>query len=127
MTTETNDVASKIKRARKAAGLTQRQAAEDLGIPLSSYQAYEQGKVTPPYERASKILGVLSSYVVEQKAPEHIITSVEQTEEAGAFYLVLSMNGQAFYRFRCTGEVLGDVQFDIDLEASVQPRSDPEE
>lgn len=110
-----------IKRARKAAGLTQQEVADRTGVPLSTYQSYEQGKAMPPYERVQKILGVLGEAVIQ---PEDITTEVTSTEEPGAFYLVLSMNGQPFYRFRCIGEVLGDVRFDIDLDATVNPRED---
>lgn len=52
-------VASRIRSARKQAGLTQVEAAERTGIPLSSYQAYEQGKVSPPFERVDAILAAL--------------------------------------------------------------------
>ena len=121
MTKKKPDIATKIKRTRKASGLTQREAASLVEIPLSSYQAYEQGKATPPYERVEAILAALSEAVVDNDA---VTTSVHRTEETGVFYLVLSMNNQPFYRFRCEGEVLGDVQFDIDLEASVLPRGE---
>ena len=117
MASKSVDVATKIKRARKAAGLTQAEAAVRAGVPLSSYQAYEQGKATPPYERVEAILAAIGEAMV---ASEAISTRVERADQIGAFYLVLSMNGQAFYRFRCEGEVLGDVQFDIDLDATLK-------
>lgn len=124
MTTRNLDIATKIKRARQAAGLTQAQAAVLAGIPLSSYQAYEQGKATPPYERVEVILAALSEAVVSSDV---VTAEVKHTDEPGVFYLILSMNNQPFYRFRCIGEVLGDVRFEIDLEATVQPRDDPDE
>ncbi|MCI9640471.1 helix-turn-helix transcriptional regulator [Anaerovoracaceae bacterium 41-7] len=38
---------SKIKEARKAAGLTQKQVYEILGIPARTQQDWEAGKRTP--------------------------------------------------------------------------------
>lgn len=122
MATNKSDVVTTIKRARKAAGLTQQEAADRSGVPLSTYQSYEQGKARPPYERVQAILGALGEAVVQP-----ITTDVRPTETPGEFYLVLSMNGQAFYRFRCIGEVLSDVQFDIDLDARVHPGIDGED
>ena len=121
MTTRKPDIAATIKRTRKAAGLTQQEVADRSGIPLSTYQSYEQGKAKPPYDKVQAILGILGEAVVE---PESITTEIAPTDTPGEFYLVLSMNGQPFYRFRCVGEVLGDVQFDIDLDATVNPRND---
>ena len=98
MATNKSDVVTTIKRARKAAGLTQQEAADRSGVPLSTYQSYEQGKAMPPYERVQAILGALGEAVVQ---PEDITTDVRPTETPGEFYLVLSMNGQAFYRSAC--------------------------
>lgn len=100
------DFAAALHQARKNAGLTQRQAAERTDIPLSSYQSYEQGKADPPYERAQAILEALGAGGGDTGA--------------APFYLVLRMNGQPFYRFRCVGETLGDVELDVALDASTQ-------
>ena len=115
------DIATKIRELRRASGLTQGEAARLSDVPLSSYRAYEQGKVAPPHERVQAILGALGGAVVERG---EVTTGLTQTEEPGVFYLILRMNGQAFYRFRCEGEVLGDVHFDIDLDARVHPRDE---
>ncbi len=100
--------ATKIKRARQASGMTQADAAQAAGVPLSSFQSYEQGKVTPPYGRVEAILAALSSALPEQDCSEE-----------GVFHLILAMNDQPFYRFRCVGEALGDVEFNIDLNANL--------
>ncbi len=108
MIKDIQETATRIKRARQAAGLTQAEAAEAAGVPLSSFQSYEQGKVTPPYGRVEAILAALS-----EAMPESHLSG------EGVFHLVFSMNDQPFYRFRCVGEALGDVEFNIDLNANV--------
>ena len=39
---------SKLKEARRAAGLTQKQAEEVIGIPVRTLSNYESGSRTPP-------------------------------------------------------------------------------
>lgn len=39
---------SKLKQARQAAGLTQKQAEEMIGIPVRTLSNYESGSRTPP-------------------------------------------------------------------------------
>lgn len=52
-----------LKNARLAAGLTQRQVAEKLGIRESAYQNYETGRTLPNVIAALKIADVLNSRV----------------------------------------------------------------
>jgi DNA-binding XRE family transcriptional regulator len=52
-----------LKNARLAAGLTQRQVAEKLGICEQVYQKYEYGKCTPSLCKAIKTAKLLNSTV----------------------------------------------------------------
>ena len=45
----------KIKQARKAAGLTQRQVADKVGIAKEVYQMYEYGTRNPRFEKLKAI------------------------------------------------------------------------
>lgn len=49
----------RIKYARKENGLTQRELAEETGIPASTIAKYETGKLEPDLEK----LGILSNYL----------------------------------------------------------------
>lgn len=49
---------TRLKYARMEAGLTQRQLAEDTGIPLSTIAKYETQRLEPDLEK----LGILSAY-----------------------------------------------------------------
>lgn len=40
-----------LKKARKAAGYTQEQAAEQVGVSVDMIRAYEQGRSEPPISR----------------------------------------------------------------------------
>ena len=53
------DFASLIKAARERAGLSQSQAAVELEVPLSTLQAWEQGKNKPNAENLLKLLPLL--------------------------------------------------------------------
>lgn len=63
-------VAEKLKRLREQAGLSVRGMAEELGIPASSYAAYEDTKRFKrdylPMERALAFADVLSRHGVER-------------------------------------------------------------
>ncbi len=106
--------ATTIKKLRIASRLTQDEAAGVCHIPLSTYRSYEQGKSEPSYSRAQSILSVLGSRLAESEGG--ITTETERAQDV--FYLVLTMNGQKFYQFRCIGEVVGNVEFSVDLKAS---------
>lgn len=49
------EYAQKIKSLRSARGLTPEEAAEQIGIPLRSYQLYEAGQIVPRDEVKLKI------------------------------------------------------------------------
>lgn len=56
-----NSQAEAIKNARIAAGLSQEQAAEKVGIKVQSWQKYEYGQRMPKddmLERIAQVLGV---------------------------------------------------------------------
>lgn len=44
-----------LKKLRNAAGLTQDEAADEVGIPVRTYQAYERGERTPLYDKMDRI------------------------------------------------------------------------
>ena len=50
--------ASKIKRARKATGLSQREVAQETGINQPTLARYETGKLQPDLEK----LGILADF-----------------------------------------------------------------
>lgn len=49
----------KIKKARKAAGLTQKQLADSLGVSESFVSQYESGKREPKYQTLVKLAAAL--------------------------------------------------------------------
>ncbi len=49
---------SRIKKARQDTGLTQREVAEETGIPLSTIAKYETGRLEPDLEK----LGILADF-----------------------------------------------------------------
>lgn len=55
-----NSQAEAIRKAREAAGLSQEQAAEKVGIKVQSWQKYEYGERTPKDSMLDKIARVLS-------------------------------------------------------------------
>ena len=52
---------SQLKAARKAAGLTQKQVAEKLGIDHTTYSGYETGKHQPDVRGIKRIASVLGT------------------------------------------------------------------
>jgi predicted nucleotidyltransferase len=50
------DIQTRLKRARRAAGLTQHEVAERTGIPQSSISAYESGARAPSEDACRRIL-----------------------------------------------------------------------
>lgn len=48
-----------LKAARKKAGLTQAQLAEQIGINRATLARYESGQINPPYAQIEKILSAL--------------------------------------------------------------------
>lgn len=49
---------SRIKKARKETGFTQKEVAEETGIPYSTIAKYEVGKLEPDLEK----LGILADF-----------------------------------------------------------------
>ena len=62
-------VAIRLKEARMKNGLTQKEFADELGIPLKTYKNYETigiGHATPSFEvliKMSELLGVTLDYL----------------------------------------------------------------
>ncbi len=60
----------RLRSARKAAGLTQSQLAQKVGVTLRSIQFYEQGdrepKTSAVYQKLSQALGVSTSYFISE-------------------------------------------------------------
>lgn len=67
--------AENLRKARKAAGMTQQQVADKMGVTKSTYCGYETEKRqpdVPKIKQLSEILGVPSDYLLEtEKAPAH--------------------------------------------------------
>ena len=53
-------IGERIKQARKAAGLTQQQAADAIGVSRSTFAFYETGKRRPDAPTIKKIANALS-------------------------------------------------------------------
>ena len=51
---------SRLKKARKAKNLTQKQLAESIGINQKQYQHWERGRAEPSFDRVKRL-----SYVLE--------------------------------------------------------------
>jgi len=47
---------SDISELREEAGMTQKQAAERLGLPVTTFGAYERGERSPSYEEGVRFL-----------------------------------------------------------------------
>lgn len=58
---------SRMKQARKEAGLSQREVAELTGISLSNIAKYETGKLEPDLEK----LGIIATFY--QKSADYFI------------------------------------------------------
>lgn len=50
----------RLKEARKAAGLTQEQAAEQIGVAKSTWTGYEKGNSQPDINKIVKIMAALN-------------------------------------------------------------------
>lgn len=62
-----------LRDARQVAGLTQKEAADMLGVSLSAYKNYEQGNREPNNNLLCKIadlFGVTTDYLLGRKPPE---------------------------------------------------------
>jgi transcriptional regulator with XRE-family HTH domain len=53
--------AEAIKKAREAAGLSQEQAAEAVGIKVQAWQKYEYGERNPKHDMLKKIAAALNT------------------------------------------------------------------
>jgi transcriptional regulator with XRE-family HTH domain len=49
-------ISERLKRSRTARGITQAQAAEELDVPLRTYQDWEGGQHVSALERAIRVL-----------------------------------------------------------------------
>jgi len=58
-----------FKRLREAAGLSQSQLARASGVPLKSYQQWEQGRRTPLLDAAARVARALK-VPLDELAPE---------------------------------------------------------
>jgi transcriptional regulator with XRE-family HTH domain len=52
-------MSAKLKRMREAAGMTQAALAKAAGVPLRTYQTWEQGVRTPLIDAAAKVAEAL--------------------------------------------------------------------
>ncbi len=56
---------ARFKRLREAAGMSQSELAKASGVPLRSYQQWEQGRRTPLLDAAAKVAEALGVSVDE--------------------------------------------------------------
>ncbi|HEX5273018.1 MAG TPA: helix-turn-helix transcriptional regulator [Gemmataceae bacterium] len=52
-------MSARLKHLREGAGMTQAALAEAAGVPLRTYQAWEQGNRTPLFDAAVKVADAL--------------------------------------------------------------------
>ena len=52
-------VARELREQRTKSNLTQKEVAEELGIPYQDYQKYEYGMIVPKKERYKKLCEIL--------------------------------------------------------------------
>jgi transcriptional regulator with XRE-family HTH domain len=52
-------VGARLKRLRRAAGLSQNQLAQASGVPVGTIRNWEQGLRTPMLDSAARVAGVL--------------------------------------------------------------------
>lgn len=65
---------NQLRKARQAAGKTQQECADHLGVNFSTYSCYETGKRTPDAPKLRKIaafLGVTGDYLLELDLKEN--------------------------------------------------------
>lgn len=89
----------RLKQARKAAGMTQKEVAERLGITESTYCGYETGKRQPDAVKISaiaRLLGVSGDYLLglEEGQPP-LATETEQERELLLLFRDMSDDGKA--------------------------------
>jgi DNA-binding transcriptional regulator YiaG len=66
------NLASLIKSARLAAGLTQQEAAKAWNIPLGTIRSWEQGQRKPGAEHLEKLFPLLSGSVKLLRKPKKL-------------------------------------------------------
>ncbi|MCI9097455.1 MAG: helix-turn-helix transcriptional regulator [Lachnospiraceae bacterium] len=67
------DVAESLKSIRRKKGVTQKMLADELGVALAIYKAYEQGKSNLPYQvylRLQKVYGPFEDNLWEVEVNE---------------------------------------------------------
>ena len=80
---EENKIGQRIKDARKAAGLTQKQLADRIHKSFSSVQKYEMSKATPPIEVLQDIAHVLGvSWITLAGSGDEPLYSIDCFEAA---------------------------------------------
>lgn len=75
---ELEELANRIRRARKDAHLSQKTLAEHIGVSDKSVSAYEQGRSIPPFEKLKKIANCTNrplTYFTEEPTDETTIMS----------------------------------------------------
>ena len=93
--------AYRLRRLRKAKGLSQKKVAEYLGITRSAYNQYENGSSKPVrrLEELSNLFGVTTDYILgkDETEFENNVTNVDsQIQSQVQKYLGLSDTGKDF-------------------------------
>jgi transcriptional regulator with XRE-family HTH domain len=63
-------IGQKIRKARKAAGLTQEQAAHLLGVTSGCWPRWEQGRTKPDFDRLDQIAEMLDCELIVELRPK---------------------------------------------------------
>lgn len=92
----------RIKKQRKAMGLTQKQLAESTGISLSAIEKYERGKLNPSYGNVQLIAGALNINVYDLM-PEPTLEGLDVLESQ--FERFIDIHGQGFMYNKAPKEI----------------------
>src|SRR3990170_6149465 len=82
-------LAEKLRRCRKAKGLSQQKLAEELGIQYQSVQDWERGKTRPSLDkvvRLCEIFGVTSTWLLHPGGKEYPAREESLLQEPPALY-----------------------------------------
>ena len=105
----------KLREARKAAGMTQKQVAQAIGVTESAYCGYETGKRTPDAMKIRRIaaaIGISGDFLLEtgfeyeKKAPAAEKSTTRAEKEAEAMQLISSLDDYQFELLRMYLETL---------------------
>lgn len=92
-----NDFADRLKAARRASGMTQKEVAEKIGVAKSTYSLYESGKRTPLVEGVkliAKTLGVTADELLGLPQTDEVVWLSDNDSVIISSYRNLNADGR---------------------------------